>query len=153
MPAVEESFEVEKARVESPKRELSTVSSKNRVVGRASKDEADCQFLMADSEDSLPNLQSKLAAMTAGRDEWFDLATETAKKLNTAEAYIALQLTLWEAAQENMDTHTTKTAKLQEQLADNDAELSQLSVKHIEQTNELNLVKSQSAAGATVLEK
>lgn len=61
-------------------------------------------------------MQFKLSAMTADKDEWFELATETTKKLKTAGADVALQSALREAAREEMDTHTTEIAELKAQL-------------------------------------
>lgn len=48
---------------------------------------------LAAFEGSVSCLQSKLAAMTAERDEWFDMAAMTAEKLKIAKSDIALQLT------------------------------------------------------------
>lgn len=55
---------------------------------------------MAEREDILRNLRLKVAAMTAVRNKWYDLATEATKKLKAAEVYAALQLTLREAVRE-----------------------------------------------------
>lgn len=84
---------------------------------------------MAEGGESFSGVQSKLAATTAEWDVWSELTTETTKKLKTAEADIALQLTLRKPAREEIDTHTAKITQLQEQLKAKGADLSQLSAK------------------------
>lgn len=106
---------------------------------------------LAEGQDSLLGLQSKIVAMTADSDEWFNLATAMTERLNASEADIALRSTLWEAARKQRDTHTSDLAELQEQLMTKGAELSQLIAKHSEPIDELICVKLQIAAEATVL--
>lgn len=91
-------------------------------------------------DDSVPDWQFKLAAMTAERDEWLNLETDIAKKLKAAEADIALQSTLREAAREKMDTHTAEITKLQGKLTAKGAVLCHLSAKNRELTKKLNHV-------------
>lgn len=95
---------------------------------------------MTKSEDSLPGLYSKFAALTTERDESFDLSKETAETLSAAGADIALQTTHWEAAREETDTHTGLIAKFQEQLTANAADLPQLPAKPSALIDELNRV-------------
>lgn len=82
---------------------------------------------MAEGGDSLSGLQLKLAAMTAERNELFDWTTDTFEKLKAAKANLALQSALWEAAREELSTHTAEIVELQEQLTARGSELSQLS--------------------------
>lgn len=63
-------------------------------------------------EGSLSGLQSMFEEMTAEKDERFGQARETAEKSKSAEADIAQQLTLREAAREEVDTHMVGIAKL-----------------------------------------
>lgn len=90
--------------------------------------------------------------MNAEKDEWFNSAPETTKKLKAAGADIPLQSTFREAAREGMDTHTAVIAELRERITAKGAEWSQLSANHSELTNKLSCMKSQNVDDATVLD-
>lgn len=68
-----------------------------------------------------------------------------------AYASVVLRLRLWKATREEMAAQTIMSTELQEQLAAKSAELSQLAAKYGEQTDKLSRLKSQHAAGATVV--
>lgn len=141
--AIESSFEAEEAHIKSLNRELATeVMKKQQPLAERRGTSQTSSPPLAEGEDCLPGLQSKLAAMTVERVEWFVLATETAEKLKAAEANIALQLTLRKTAREEMDTHTARVAELQEQLLANGPKLPQLSAQHSKLTDEMSRVKS-----------
>lgn len=59
---------------------------------------ASCQ--LAESEDFLKRLRSKIFSVTAVRDKCYNRANEALKKLKTVEADVALQLSRREAALE-----------------------------------------------------
>lgn len=106
---------------------------------------------MVKAEDFLQDLKLKVATMTAEENGLYSQAKEELETLKAAEAAVALRLTFSEAAREDLDTHTAKIAKLQKQLSAKSAELLQRSAKHIEPTDKSSRVKSQIAAGASVL--
>lgn len=81
---------------------------------------------MAEGEDSLRDLQFEVATMTVERNAWYNQAAEAMEKLNAAEASVALQSTLWEAARDDMNTHTAEMAELQKKLTAKKANLSRI---------------------------
>lgn len=105
---------------------------------------------MAEDEDFPQGLQSKVIVIAAARDGWYDLANEASKKLKTAEADVALQLSLQEATPEEMDARTKEVAELQEQSTAKGAELSGLLSQNGEFVDKLRQIKAQNAARGTV---
>lgn len=71
---------------------------------------------LAEGEDSLQNLQSKVVAISAEQDDWYDFAIGGSEKFRTAESVADLQCSLRKAVLERMVAHTTGIAGLQEQL-------------------------------------
>lgn len=150
--AIEESFEVMNARVESGKREFETeVEKKQQFLNERQETSQTASCPLAENGASFRELPLKVAAMTAERNEWYNVATKALGKLKMTEADVALQSTPREAALEEKDTHTAEIAKLQVQLAARGAEVSQLSAKHSEPTNDMNRAKAQIAAESTML--
>lgn len=90
--------------------------------------------------------------MTAKKDDLFDPAMERTEKLKAAEVDTALRLMLWEAARDRRILKQWRIAELQEQLSAKSDDLSNLSAKHSELTNELNCAKLRSASAVTILD-
>lgn len=140
--AVEEWIDAEKARVKSLKRKIATkVEKKQQLLTEHRERSQTATRPVAEREKFFSGLQYKLAAMTAERNEWFDLARKTTKMLKAVEADVVLHSTLLGTAWEEMDTHITRIVKLQEQPTAMGAELSQLSAKHSELADDLRRVK------------
>lgn len=88
--------------------------------------------------------------MTAELGGWHELAIEKAKVLKVSTLDNVLQSKLWEAAREEVNVQTVKTAELQERLAVKSVELSQLSATHGKLSDNSGPVKSQRATSTTV---
>lgn len=148
---IEKSLEAEKACVESLQLKLANeFEEKQQFLAERRETSQKASRPMIECEDPLPDPQSKLAAMAAGRDESFDLTTERTEKVKAAEGNIALQLTLWEAVHNNTVTYMVEIVELHEHLRAKRAELSQLSGSNSDPIDVLFRVKSQRAAGSTV---
>lgn len=107
MIAVEKSLDVEKVRVERLEHKLAGEAEKwQQFLSKNRKAILTTSQPLAEDKDFLRDLQLKVAAMTAERNEWYKLASEETETLNVASADGALQSKLWKAALEAMDTHT-----------------------------------------------
>lgn len=67
---------------------------------------------LAEGEDPLQHLRSKVSTKTAEQKKPYDLANEAIGRLKTAEAEVALQSALREATLEEMDARTAGMAEL-----------------------------------------
>lgn len=105
---------------------------------------------MTEDRASLQLLLSKIATVTVALREWHKLATESTKKLKVAKADVVLQLSLQEAALDEVGAHTTEVAELLMQLETTNAEISQLSAEHVDLIKKLCFMKLQHAAGNTM---
>lgn len=68
---------------------------------------------LSDGEDAFQILRSRVVAIIAERDDWYNLASETSEKLGLAEAEEYLQSSLRAASLEVVDTNTAGISKLQ----------------------------------------
>lgn len=150
---VEESLRAQETCDERLKRKpVNEVEKRQQLLAEHRETSESSSHQRAEGEDSLQGLQSDVVAMAAEQNQWFDLANETFGKLKTAEAYVTLQSSLWEAALEEMNAHTVEIAELQEQLTAKSAELSELLAKNSELSAGISRVKAQNVAGSTVLD-
>lgn len=150
MSVVGESLRVEKTRIERSERRLATdaeILQQFLAERRETSKKASPQ--PAVSEDFLQGLRSKVCAITAKQNEWYDLANEASEKLKTAEANVALHPSLQEATLKEIGAHTAEVAELQEQLTARSAKLSELLAKVGMLADELGQVKTQNMAVGT----
>lgn len=151
--AVEEALKTEGARVECLEYFVAAGADKRQLLlaKRWEKSETASRQL-AENEELLQELQSKVATITAERREWRELAAETAEELKSAEAGVVLQSRFRDDTQEDMDFQTAELAELYEQLATTNPMLWQLSPKHSKLNVEPGDLKSQHAASVSVLD-
>lgn len=71
---------------------------------------------MAEYNESLQELLSKVPTEIAELREWRKLATVTAKNLKVAETDVVLEFGFLQAAQDELDVQTVEVAELQEPL-------------------------------------
>lgn len=149
---VEEFLDAEETPIERLECELATEAERRQhlLVERQGTSQT-ASHLLAKIEYSHRDLQVKIAAMTAEKNESYDWAAEILEGLMAYEANVAVQSTLREAAREDVDICMAEIAKLQERLAAKSAELSRLLAMNSGLTDELTRSKSQNADGATVM--
>lgn len=112
MAAVEVPLDAKKAHIERLEREFAAGAEKRQqLLPKRQETSQTASCTLAKGEDPLRDLQLVVTAMTAERNEWRDLETESTKKLKAAEVEVALQLTLWQATRKGVDTDTADNAK------------------------------------------
>lgn len=134
MNVVEESVRAENTRVERLERELATeIEERQEILAKRRETSETESRKLVENDDFFQGLQSKVVAITAERNEKFDLATVASEKLKTSEANVALQSSHLEAVLEDIEARTAEIVELQEQLTARSAELSYLSQRTVSQ--------------------
>lgn len=109
----EELLRTKETRVKRLERILTTEAEKRQqLVAKRRETRETAIRQIADGEDSIQSLQSKVVAVTAERDEWFGLADESSNKFKMAKTNAALHLSLRKTLLEDTDARTAEMIEL-----------------------------------------
>lgn len=141
--AAEEAFTAEKPRVKRSDLDVAALAEmRQQLLADCWKTSETASQQLAEDRESLQELQSIVATVTAELREWRKLTTETVEELKVGKANVIFQFGVREAAREEIEAQTVVIAELQKPLAPTSAKLLQLAAKHEELNNELRRVKS-----------
>lgn len=141
MVALEKALSAEKALAKRQEHKC-VVEAKRRQGWLAKRPNASraASRLVANGEESILNLESKIDATTTELKKYCKLAAKAVEKLKEVKADVALQSAPLKSTGEEMDTEATEMTVLQGQLVAKSSQFLQLSAKHVKLTDEISRV-------------